>query len=162
MPTVISRALTAIAAVLLSAPVMPAGAQQQQGIPCTADYEVSLSPGFGSEPVSGAFHSDGESGTIDCQGRTGTFGGDGRYGTEEPVTCTSGGDGWGVNSFTLDGETIKNTFTMDFGGISSGLVTGRFQGERMSGTFTFTPTEGDCLKNPATKGRVRIDGTLTS
>jgi hypothetical protein len=146
---------------MASVGVVPAAAQQQ-GIRCAADYVANLSPGIGSEPVSGVFHSDGESGTIDCEGRKGTFGGDGRYGTKDPVTCTSGGQGWGVNSFTIDGKTVKNTFTMEFGGISGGFVTGRFEGDRMSGTFTFTPIEGDCVSQPATSGRVQIDGLLLS
>lgn len=146
--------------VMASVGVVPAGAQQQQGIPCTADWVVSLSPGIGSDPVSGAWHSGGETGTVDCQGRKGTFGGDGRYGTKDPDSCTSGGEGWGVHSFTLQGESIKSTMTYDFGGISGGIVSGRFQGERLSGTFTFTPVEGDCVKNPATKGKVHIEGTL--
>ena len=144
---------------IASVAVVPAVAQQE-GTRCTAEYVANLSPGIGSEPVSGVFHSDGEDGTIDCQGRKGTLGGDGRYGTKDPDTCTSGGEGWGVNSFTIDGRTVKNTFTMEYGGISGGLVTGRFEGDRMSGTFTFTPIDGDCVTKPATSGRVQIDGLL--
>ena len=158
----IKRSFGVLSLILLSAPVMPAAAQNQQGIPCSGDFVASLSPGLGSDPVSGAWHSGGETGTIDCQGRKGTLGGDGRYGTKDPDSCTSGGEGWGVSSFILQGETIKNTMTYDFGGISNGLVSGRFEGERLSGTFTFTPTEGDCIKNPATKGKIHIEGTLKS
>jgi hypothetical protein len=153
--------LVAFVLVLASVGVVPAAAQQA-GTRCTADYVVNLSPGLGSEPTSGVFHSDGESGTIDCQGRRGTFGGDGRYGTKGPVTCTSGGEGWGVLSFTMDGKTIKNTFTMEFGGISGGLASGTFEGERLSGTFTFTPVEGDCVTKPAVSGRVQIEGLLNN
>jgi len=145
--------------VMASVGAVPAAAQQH-GTRCTADYIANLSPGLGSEPTSGVFHSDGESGAIDCQGRRGTLGGDGRYGTKDPATCTSGGEGWGVISFTIDGKTIKNAFTMEFGGISGGLITGRFKGDRMSGTFTFTPVEGDCVTKPASSGRVQIDGLL--
>jgi hypothetical protein len=151
--------LIAFVLVMASVGVVPAAAQQQ-GTRCAAEYVVNLSPGLGSEPVSGVFHSDGESGTTDCQGRRGTFGGDGRYGTKEPITCTSGGEGWGVHSFTIDGKTIKNTFTMEFGGISGGLSSGRFEGDRLSGTFTFAPVEGDCVTKPATSVRVHIDGLL--
>ena len=153
--------LSAFIPVLASVGVVPAAAQQQ-GTRCTAEYVVNLSPGLGSEPKSGVFHSDGESGAIDCHGRRGTFGGDDRYGTKDPATCTSGGEGWGVNSFTIDGKTIKNVFTMEFGGISNGLSSGRFEGDRLSGTFNFAPVEGDCVTKPATSVRVQIDGLLTN
>ena len=148
----------ALVLVTASVGVVPAAAQQQ-GTPCTAEYVVRLSPALGSEPTSGVFHSDGESGTIDCQGRRGTFGGDGRYGTKDPMTCTSGGEGWGVHSFTIDGKTIKNTFTMEIGKISDRH---RFEGERYSGTFIVTPVEGDCVTKPATSVRVQIDGLLNN
>lgn len=140
--------------------LVPAAAQQ--GTRCTAEFEVTLSPGIGSEPVSGVFHTGGETGTFDCGGRTGTAGVDGRYGTKDPDTCTSGGEGWVVQSFTIQGENIKNTATFEFGGLSGGFVSGTFDGERYSGTFTFTPTEGNCVTEPATKGAVRLDGTLRS
>ena len=155
----IKRILGVFSLILLSAPVLPAGAQQQ-GARCTADYVVKLSPGLGSEPASGVFHSDGESGSIDCQGQRGTFGGDGRYGTKDPMTCTSGGEGWGVHSFTIDGDTIKNSFTMEIGSISDRPTSGRFEGERLSGTFSVTPIEGDCVTKQATSVRVKIDGLL--
>ncbi|HEV3365712.1 MAG TPA: hypothetical protein VG795_16530 [Acidimicrobiia bacterium] len=148
--------LIAVVLVLASVGVVPAAAQQQ-GTRCTAEYVVNLSPGLGSEPVSGVFHSDGESGTIDCQRQRGTFGGDGRYGTKEPITCTSGGEGWGVHSFTIDGSNIKNTFTMKIGKISDRH---QFEGDRLSGTFTVTPVEGDCVTKPATSVRVQIEGLL--
>jgi hypothetical protein len=138
---------------------MPA-AGADEGRRCTAELVISFSPGVGSEPTSGVFHSDGDSGRLDCGGPTGTIGEDGRYGTGKPVTCSSGGEGWGVHSLTLDGKTIRNTFTFDFGGISGGLVSGRFSGERYSGTFTFTPIDGDCVSSPVTKGNVKLDGVL--
>ena len=149
--------LIGLVLVMASVGVVPAAAGQHE-VRCTADYVVALSPGLGAEPSSGVFHSDGESGTIDCQGRRGTFGGDGRYGTKGPMTCTSGGEGWGVHSFTIDGETIKNSFTMEIGKIPDGL--GRFEGDRLSGTFTVTPVEGDCVTKPASRVRARIDGRL--
>jgi hypothetical protein len=151
--------LIAFVLVMASVGVVPAAAQQQ-GTRCAAEYVVKLSPGLGTEPTSGVFHSDGESGTIDCRGRRGTFGGDGRYGTKDPMTCTSGGEGWGVHSFTIDGNTIKNTFTMEIGKISDSPTGGRFEGDRLSGTFTVTPVEGDCVTKPATSVRVQIDGLL--
>jgi hypothetical protein len=155
--------MATLALVLLGSvgPVAPAGAQQQ-GTRCTADFDVNLSPGIGSKPVSGAFHTDGETGTIDCGGGRSAFGNDGRFGTKDPDTCTGGGEGWGVMSYKYRGKNIKSTFTYDFGGISGGLVKGNFDGEHYSGTFTFTPTEGDCVNNPATKGRVHTEGVSES
>jgi hypothetical protein len=106
-------------------------------------------------------HTGGESGKLDCgSGGTGTIGIDGRYGTGDPVTCASGGEGWGVFSYTYGGKTIKDTLTFDFGGISGGVVSGRIFGEHYSGTFTSTPTEGDCVTAPVTKADVKTDGII--
>jgi hypothetical protein len=152
----------AVVAVLVGAfggTVTPAAAQQET--PCKAEYSITLSPGYGSKPVSDAvYHSDGESGTIDCGGRTGTIGIDGRYATKNPATCTSGTEGWGVFSYTFDGKTIKDTFTFNVGGISGGYITGTFEGERYSGGFTFTPTEGNCVTAPVTKADIKTDGKM--
>ena len=63
-------------------------------------------------------------------------------------------------SYTFDGKTVKDTFTFEFGGIAGGIVTGTYEGERYSGTFTATPIEGDCVSAPATKARVQLDGVL--
>ncbi|MGH2578097.1 MAG: hypothetical protein ACRDG9_10180 [Actinomycetota bacterium] len=72
-----------------------------------------------------------------------------KFGLDEP---------WYVQYLTY----VKNTFTFDFGGLSGGLVRGNFDGEVFSGTFTFTPVEGDCVTAAATKGRVQGEGILTS
>lgn len=154
------RILGVLSLIVLSVPVMPAGAQTQTS--CKGQYVVTLSPGIGSEPVEhGEFGSGGETGTITCDdGRTGTLGVDGRYGTGGPTSCTSGGEGWGVFSYTIDGKTMKDTFTMDFGGVEQGFISGRFTGKRLAGTFTFTPTTGNCATEPATRGDVRVDGVL--
>lgn len=141
---------------------MTAPAEAQQGTHCTADFVVSLSPGIGSEPSSGVFHTGGETGTISCDGGgKGTAGVDGRYGTKDGDSCSAGGEGWGVQSFTIGSDNIKNSITFDFGGLSGGLVNGKFDGERFSGTFTFTPTKGDCVTSPATEGAVKLDGVMT-
>ncbi len=141
---------------------MTATAEAQQGTHCTAEFVIGLDPGFGSEPTSGVFHSGGETGTITCDGGgKGTAGVDGRYGTKDPDSCSTGGEGWGVQSFTIGSDNIKNTITIEFGGLSGGLVNGKFEGERFSGTFTFTPTKGDCVTGPVTEGTVKLDGTMT-
>jgi hypothetical protein len=150
-------ALLALAMILAG---FTATAEAQQGTHCTAEFVVVLDPGIGSEPSSGTFKSP-EPGTITCDGGgTGTFRADGRYGTKDGDTCSSGGEGWGVHSLTIDGKDIQNTFTFDFGGLSGGFVNGTFDGDAFSGTFTFTPTKGDCVTAAATEGDVKIDGTL--
>jgi hypothetical protein len=144
---------------------MTGTAEAQQGTHCTGEFDITISPGIGAEPSSGVFHSpDGENGTINCDGGgTGTAGVDGRYGTKDGDSCSStgAGEGWGVQSVTLDGEKIKNSFTFEFGGLSGGLVNGTFDGERFSGTFSYTPTEGDCITAPTTAGTVKFEGTMS-
>lgn len=76
------------------------------------------------------------------------------------MTCTSGGEGWGVFSYTYGGKTIQDTLTFDFGGISGGIISGRIFGERYAGTFTFTPVEGDCVTAPVTRADIRTDGMI--
>jgi opacity protein-like surface antigen len=151
----------AFLALILILAGVAAPAQAQQATKCTAEFVVTLDPGVGPEPSSGTFHSPDDSGTIDCGGAgSGSFRADGRYGTEDADSCSSGGEGWGIHSFTLGGNDMKSTFTFDFGGISGGLVNGTFDGETLSGTFTFRPTKGDCVTGPATEGVVNIDGTM--
>lgn len=139
-----------------------APAEAQQGDHCTATFDITLSPGIGSDPSSGVFHSDGESGTMSCDGGgEGTAGVDGRYGTKDGDSCSTGGEGVVVQSFTLDQDNIKNSATFEFGGLKGGLVNGTFDGDRFSGTFTFTPTKGDCVSGPITEGTVELDGDMT-
>ncbi|MGH9039348.1 MAG: hypothetical protein ACRDZ3_03870 [Acidimicrobiia bacterium] len=154
------RAPFLVLAMILAGVTAPV--QAQEGTHCTAELDIDLSPGIGSEPSSGTFHSDGESGTFSCDGGgEGTIGVDGRYGTKDGDSCSAGGEGWGVQSLTTDGESAKNTITFEFGGLKGGLVNGTFEGEHFSGTFVFTPTEGDCVTSPATKGNVTLDGTMS-
>ena len=154
--------LLALAMVLTA---FTATAEAQQGKHCTGEFDITISPGIGSEPSSGVFHSpDGENGTITCDGGgKGTAGVDGRYGTKDGDSCSSSGsgEGWGIHSLTLNGENIKSTFDYEFGGLSGGLVNGTFKGERFSGTFSYSTTEGDCVTAPTTAGTVTFEGILT-
>jgi hypothetical protein len=128
---------------------------------CTVEVIIGVSPGLSQEASSGPYHTDGETGRMRCaDGRSGTYGTDGRYGTEQPATCSSGGEGWGVNSYTLDGANVRDTYTIVFPGMSQGTLQGSFDGERFSGTWTFSPTEGDCVTKPMSRGTLKIDGTL--
>ncbi len=144
-----------------SAATAPATAAEQASTKCTVEVVLVASPGLSQEPGSGAYHTGGETGKMSCaDGRSGTYGTDGRYGTNKAATCSSGGEGWGVNSFTLDGTNVRDTYTIVFPGMSQGTLQGTFDGERISGSWTFTPTEGDCVTKPMSKGTLKIEGTL--
>ena len=143
--------------------------QAQQATECTGRTTMRLVPGMSESPSSGTFN--GREGTHECNGpilgeqETGTSGHemDGRYGTNDPDTCSRGGEGWGVAYHyvpTKNGtKTFRNIFTMEFGGISGGIVSGTFEGDYFSGTFSFKPLEGDCVTSPVTKADVAFKGT---
>ncbi|MGH8993796.1 MAG: hypothetical protein ACRDZ7_19970 [Acidimicrobiia bacterium] len=158
------RTRHAVLALVMVLAGFTATAEAQQGTRCSGQFDITISPGIGSEPSSGVFHSpDGENGTITCDGgAAGTAGVDGRYGTNGGDSCSSAGsgEGWGIQSLTLDGKNIKNTFTYEFGGLSGGIVNGTFDGEVFSGSFSYTPTEGDCVTAPTTAGNVRFEGVM--
>ena len=129
---------------------------------CTISGTMSLMPGLGTEPSSGTFsEGSGELGTIDCgYGHSGTFAMDGHYGSRDPDTCTGGGEGWGVQSFTVNGVNTKNPFTFGYGGASGagGTLSGRFYGDVFSGAFDLIPVEGDCTSTRVTKARLSGKG----
>jgi hypothetical protein len=168
------RSFLLIGAALLAVGAMPAGpARGAAGTPCTFEYEAVASPGLSSSPSSGTVTSNGETGTITCNGPVngkqptgpGTYGlKDGRYGTKGSATCQSGGEGEGVIAFTIPtssgAEHVTSHVTFTFGGLQNGLFSGRFEGDRMSGTFESTPQDGDCASRPVTKFHVKGDGTL--
>jgi hypothetical protein len=155
-------------------PGMPvAEAEADQLAPCRFRAEFDLAPGLSLTPTSGAFTSGGETGAITCSGSVnghivtgpGTFGAEGNYGTADGDSCVSGGEGSAVQSFTVptsDGPApVQNAITFTYrpapgSGGSMSLASGRFHGERFSGTFDVTLIEGDCVTSPVT--RVRLDG----
>lgn len=149
--------ITALAVVLAGSvsTVTPAAAQQDAR--CTVEvHDIVVDPGLSTEPNSGVFHTHTEKGTIDCGGgRTGTIGIDGRYGTADPDSCQAGGEGWGVFSVTLGRERFKDTFTFKFGPNTEGTDAGEIRGERLTGRYTFTGDEGDCVSAPITKGSAK-------
>src|SRR5688500_3066873 len=102
-----------VVAFMVSAGAASPTAAQQQGTRCVAELSMVLSPGLSEKAGTGAFPSGGETGTITgADGRKGTSGTDGRYGTTTPSTCSSGGEGWGVSSFTIKNANVKNTYTI--------------------------------------------------
>ena len=146
------------------------------GSTCRFSFYASLSPGLSPQPGSGTITTGGPSGTIDCSGPVngsspagrGMLGIEARYGVGHPNGCASGitGDGDGSGTSTMSVPTssgvqdISQGFTFTFGGKppgNGGLVAGDFRGERFSGSFDITPTEGDCITAPVTK--VHVTGT---
>lgn len=140
---------------------------------CTFSGEFTLVPGLSLTPSSGEFTSGGQTGEIACDGPvegnlpagTGNFGADGRYGTDGPDDCQSPGEGDGVQSFTIPlahgSLHMTNRFTFTDGILAAGgLISGRFEGERFSGTFEITPTEGDCVTAPVTRVWLKGKGTF--
>lgn len=136
---------------------------------CTGTAEMAVSPGMSREPTSGIIRA--RNGTEHC---TGAVNGadptgdpavewDGRYGTRDGSTCASGGEGWGVAYHTVktkDGPKVfRNVFTITYGGLQNGLISGTFRGDYFSGTFTFRPLDGDCVTAPMTKVEARFRGT---
>jgi hypothetical protein len=152
--------------------IPPAGAQDA-GTPCTFEVDVTLSPGLSREPSSGTFDSKGESGWLDCQGDVGgrpatgrgTFGAEGRYGTDgDGDDCRSReGRGEGTAHFTVPVEGgsqhVDDPFTMTYR-IDGRSVVGEITGRRFTGTFDVTKADGDCLRNPVRKIRLRGQGRL--
>lgn len=151
----------------------PGAGAQQVRTECVVTVPVTATPGFSETPSSGSFFTPGgETGTVDCkgpvQGETptgaGTFSTDGRYGTGSPVTCSAGGDGWGVHSMTVPTsqgkKNLKSAFTFKFGGLENGVISGAFEGDYYSGTFETRPRKGDCVTAPLTEAIVTIKGTL--
>ncbi|MGQ0465594.1 MAG: hypothetical protein ACT4QG_09775 [Sporichthyaceae bacterium] len=138
---------------------------------CTAEFEVTLSPGFSATPSSGTFASDGESGTMTCDGPIdgarvtgpGTRGEAGRYGVGSPSSCLQplGEAEWTIQA-TLPTEQGKRNLRLPVSGTygplqGGGPLGGTFASDRAYGTFTITPVEGDCVTAPITRVRLTCD-----
>lgn len=161
--------VTAFTLSLMFVPGVPVEAQP--GTRCTFDFELTLSPGLSMSPTTGS-HSG--TGPITCDGLVngqqptgnGTLTDDGRYGTKDPDTC-SGSEGDGTDTIevpTAAGiETVISRYTYTAGDrvpTQGGLAAGSFKGTRFTGTFEFTPLEGDCVTAPVTKVRLFGEGVL--
>jgi hypothetical protein len=172
--------LTAVAGLsLLAGPTGVHSATAQDPTACKFVMDVTLSPGLSFQAGSGTFTSGGPTGsTLDCTGPvdggqptgTGTSAMDGRYGVAHPNGCDAAvrgdGDGTGVQVLAIPtaggSRKVTNSFTFTYGGhlpMHGGFVAGMFKGDRMSGTFEFTPRDGSCVA-PVTKVHVTGEGTL--
>jgi hypothetical protein len=152
--------LVVIALLSLGLPFGTAGGAEEMR--CTFELDVTVSPGLTAQGSSGKFSSGGETGTINCKGKRGPMGTDGKYGTKDPDSCSSGGEGTGVHNITLGSQKTASNFTFTYGELSTkgGVVSGKFDGDRFTGTFEFTPTEGDCFTKPMSKAHVEGEGVL--
>lgn len=141
---------------------------------CNADYDISLDPGLSTTARSGTYTSHGETGTWACDGTAdgrrvtgiGTWGEQGRYGITGPNTCAKS-DGEAVQTTditmpTAEGRVhISTPLHVWYGPLQGGgAFGGSFEGPRLYGTFTFMPTEGDCVTHPVTRVHVALKGWL--
>ncbi len=163
--------LTVVLAVSL---VVPSVEAAEAGTPCAFEVDVTLSPGLSRSPSPGTFESEGESGALDCQGSVGgqpvtgrgTFGAEGRYGLDgDGDSCRSReGRGDGTAHFTIPVEGgshhVDDPFTMTYR-VDGRSVVGKITGQRFSGTFDVTRADGDCLRNPITRIRLKGQGLLS-
>jgi hypothetical protein len=167
----IGVALLALTATAVGATGRTAGAAAPTA--CTFEADYGVSPGLSStSPTSGTFTTNGETGTLTCNGPVngkaptgpGKIGVSGHYGTKGGETCQSGGGGDYAMSYTIPTSSgpqhVTDNGTFTYGGIQAGVLSGQFQGARMSGTFQIRPTQGDCVTSPMTKLHQSAKGTL--
>ena len=118
---------------------------------CTFTFDNgSLSPGLSPTPAPGYWRAG--PGPIDC---TGSLNGRQVTGTGIIVESGSlegncaGGSGSGTQSITIPtaGGDVHFTQPISFRWMGAG---GPFEGPRLSGTFEFRPTHGDCVREPLT------------
>ena len=156
-----------LAAVLLGAfvPAVPGSAAHDLAV-CTGDFEVSISPGLWLTPGSATYTTDGEAGTIACVGfvggkqvtGAGTLAAAGVFGLFTGAVCPQGigGGTFFLTVPTADGPMkVTSDYTFSWAG-PAGALTGR----TMSGTFEFTPIEGDCVSAPVTGATIHTRGVL--
>jgi len=168
------RSILVSAVVVLGSSLLAVGpaARGTEGIPCTAEVDLTVAPGLSNSPSSGTWTTNGETGTITCTGRLGgyevtgpgTIGGHGRYGVNDPASCR-GGDADGPQFFSIPTsggiQHIRNDHFVTYGPLKGdGPYGGEFRGPRFSGTFQARPVEGDCVTAPITKAHFAVKGTM--
>lgn len=155
--------------------LVPAPASGRDGIPCRFEARFRLTPGLSVTPSRGEFTSGGETGTISCEGAVGsgavtgpgTFGAQGHYGTGTTGdTCLTGGEGNGVQSFTLPTAGgpvhVTNPITFRYGIATGQVLGGTFEGPSYTGTFEIASFDGDCVARPMGVVILRGEGALTA
>lgn len=171
VPTALSAALVGALPV-----VSPMASAARAGAPttCTARYDVVLTPGLGNRPTRGTIHTV-RPGSISCDGpvlgRRPTGPGrivviarlDGKPGSKG-ASCLAGGAGpvtLQVSLPTDNGELrLFDAADYTFGGLANGLVQGSITGDHLDGSYTATPTKGDCVTKPATRARIELTAAV--
>lgn len=128
---------------------------------CVIQVSVTLSPGISATPSTGTITSDGETGTLKCGKTTGTYGVRARYGTDHPVSCSTFGGGEGTQTYTIDTKTSSEAMTFKVTKFEDGAASGTVKGDKVSGPFEATPTEGNCVSAPVTKAHVTIKFSMS-
>lgn len=137
-----------------------------------ANVTAVFMPGLSTEPGRGSYYSK-PGGTITCNGPVdggkptgaGEYSSAGWYGTTDPDSCSSGGEGWGVQTLQIPTDAgtkvIRSAFTMTYGGLQGGgVVGGVFRGDYVDGSFQAKSLDkGNCVTVPMTEAT--FDGTLT-
>lgn len=168
VPTIPAACLAA-ATLALALGAVPSAAEPvgpAAGPACRGEAAGSFKPGMSVHANRGTVFARG--GKVDCAGAKvlgrrvtgpGTYDAAARYGADGDVSCVSGGTGWMVQTFTFptaDGPlVVQSAATYTFGALSEdGLLTGRYRGDHVDGTFSMVPTKGDCVTSPVTAGRI--------
>lgn len=142
------------------------------GTRCTYEHEADVSPGLALQETAGTVRDDpGRPGHVECDGPIygftptgpGTFLVSARYHGD----CLRGGGGDTDVTFTFpsaDGErSVSDTATWTFGGPSQDPRNGPVRVHWEAKSFVLegaaTPTKGDCITAPVTRGRGR--GVMT-
>ena len=155
---------------LQATPAAAAGPTGPRTGDCAFSYSPAISPGIGMTRGSGSVSSGGETGTIDCDGNLDghEITGPGTWGFEGVVSnasCAEGGRGTGSILMTVPTDAGQQHFeeAIDFAFGPAGTyppLVGDWVGQRTTGLFVVTPTEGDCVTAPVTRvdsnGRVEI------
>jgi hypothetical protein len=156
-----------LAAVLFGAFVPAASGRAAHDLAvCTGDFEVSISPGLSLTPGSATYTTDGDAGTFACVGfiagkqvtGAGTLAAAGVFGLFTGAVCPQGvgGGTFFLTVPTTDGPMkVMSDYTFSWAGPAGALT-----GSTMSGTFEFTPIEGDCISTPVTRATIHTRGVL--
>ena len=121
-------------------------------VSCTGEADFNLTPGLSTNPSSGTFKTDNP-GSLDCKGTKGTISFSGKYGTKDPDSCSTGGEGTSVTTYTFSdgGSVTDDGVEFTTGPFQGGALGGSYKGKNSSGTFEVTSIEGDCVSKPITK-----------
>jgi hypothetical protein len=128
---------------------------------CTGTDVIRVRPGLSMTPSSGTMKSVGNEGAEECHGPmdghqpTGTITvvHSAHYGYVDPDTCSGiEAKAYAIHSVPTARGVVRlvNHFTASANALEDGVMTGAFEGDRLSGRFALRPLEGDCVNSPLT------------